>query len=36
VSTSSSRNQNYLCRWKPVNWSSPWVAAEFCGKSVSG
>ena len=34
VSTSSSRNQNYLCRWKPVNWSSPWVAAEFCGKSV--
>ena len=36
VSTSSSRDQNYICGWKPVSWSSPWVAAEFFGKNVSG
>jgi hypothetical protein len=32
VSTSSSRDQNYVCGWKPVSWSSPWIAAGFFGK----
>ena len=35
VSTSSSRDQNFVCGWKPVSWSSPWVAAEFYGKKCS-